>query len=85
VQPGEIRAVVSIAGDNLTVEHSCFGWELMQQLCDGRKSLGEVMPVAAVYDHTRAHLVDLHAVAVELHLVQPAVAGGHYPGATSLQ
>src|SRR5262245_6125739 len=81
VQPGEIRAAVSIAGNNLAVEHSGFGWELLQQLGDGRKSLREVMPIAAVEDHPRAHLVDLHAVAVEFHLVHPAVAGGHFLGA----
>jgi hypothetical protein len=34
-----------------------------------------------VYDHLRAHLVGLHAVAVELHLMQPGIAGGHFLGA----
>ena len=36
------------------------------------------MPIAAVDDHPRAYLVGLHTVAIELHLVQPAVAGGHF-------
>src|SRR5262249_62139114 len=31
-------------------------------------------------DDARAHLVDLHAIAVELHLVHPPVAGGHCLG-----
>ena len=81
MQPGEVRTPIGIAGYNLAVEHCRFGWELVQQLCDGRKALGEVMPIAAVDDHARAHLVDLYAVAVELHLMQPAVAGRHGCGA----
>jgi hypothetical protein len=39
------------------------------------------MPIAAVDDDPRTDLVDLHAVAVELHLMQPAIAGGHFLGA----
>src|SRR5262249_54414570 len=80
VQPGEIRTAVSIACDNLTIEHGRFGWELVQQLGDGRKPLREIMPIATVDDHPRAYLVGLHAVAVELHLVQPTVAGRHFLG-----
>ena len=41
--------------------------------------------IAAIDDHTRAHLVGLHAVAIELHLVLPAVAGGTALAATGLQ
>ena len=53
----------------------------MQQLRDRRETVGEVVPIAAVDDHARTYLVSLHAVAVEFHLVQPAVAGGHFLGA----
>src|SRR5262245_24004666 len=81
VQPGKVWAPIRIARHNLAVEHGRFGRELVQQLRDGRKALGEVVPVAAVDYHPRAHFVDLHAVAVELHLVQPAFAGGHFLGA----
>ena len=42
------------------------------------ETLSEVVPIAAVDDHPRAYLVGLHTVAIELHLVQPAVAGGHF-------
>jgi hypothetical protein len=35
------------------------------------------MPIAAEQDDARAYLVGLHAVAVELQLVDPAVAGRH--------
>jgi hypothetical protein len=62
VQPGEIRATVRIACHDLAVEHRCFGRQFVQQLRD-----------AAVDDDVRAHLMSLHAVAVELHLVHPAV------------
>ena len=33
--------------------------------------------IMAEEDHTRAHLMRLHTVAVELHLVHPAAAGRH--------
>jgi hypothetical protein len=48
----------------------------MQQLRNGREPLREVVPVAAVDDHPRAYLVDLHAVPVEFYLVQPTLAVG---------
>src|SRR5262245_9251750 len=67
---------VGIAGHHFTIDHRCLGQQLMQQLRDGRKTLSEVMPVAAVEDDDRANLVGLHAVAIELHLVRPVVAGG---------
>jgi hypothetical protein len=41
----------------------------------GGEPVREVVPVTAEDENTRAHLVRLHAVAVELHLVQPDVAG----------
>src|SRR5262249_16471822 len=77
----EVRTAVGIAGNNLTIEHSRFDRQLLQQLRDRRETLGEVVPVAAVDDYTRAHLVGLHAVAVALHLVQPALAARHFLGA----
>ena len=80
VQPGKVRTPVGIAGHNLAIEHCRLGRQLVQQLCDGGEALGEIVPVAAEDHDTRAHLVDLHAIAVELHLVQPAVAGGHVFG-----
>ena len=46
VQSGEVRPSVRIAGYDLAVEHSRFGWELVQQLRDGREALGEVVPIA---------------------------------------
>jgi len=42
VQPSEVRTPVCIAGNDLAIEHGRFGWELVQQLCDERKTLGEV-------------------------------------------
>jgi hypothetical protein len=36
VRPGEIRAAVGIAGDNLAVERGCFGRQFVQLLRDGR-------------------------------------------------
>jgi len=50
VQPGKIRTAASIACDNLAVEHSRFGWELVRQLGDGWETLGDVVPVTAVDD-----------------------------------
>jgi hypothetical protein len=35
------------------------------------------MPIAAEQDDARAHLVGLHAVAVELQLVHPTITAGH--------
>jgi hypothetical protein len=46
-----------------------------------REPVGEVIPIAAVDDYAQAHLMDLHAVAVELHLMQSTTAGGHFLGA----
>jgi len=69
-----------IASHNHAVEHCRLGWELVQQLRNGRKALGEVVPIATVDDHPRAYLVRLHAAAVELHLMQSAVTGGHAIG-----
>jgi len=80
VQPGEIRTAISIASHDLTVEDGRLGGELVKQLRDGGEALGEIVPIAAVDHDMRAHLVGLHAVAVELHLVQPAVASGHALG-----
>jgi hypothetical protein len=81
VQPGEVRSPVSIAGHDLAVEHSRFGWELVQQLSDRRETLSEVVPITAVDGDSRIRLVGLHAEAIEFHLVQPDVAGGHGVGA----
>ena len=47
MQPGKVRTAVGVTGHNLAVEHGNFGWELVQQLGDGRKALGEIMPIAA--------------------------------------
>jgi len=80
VESGEVRTPVGIAGHNLAIEHGRFGRQLVQQLSNRREPLREVVPVAAVDNNTRAHLVGLHAVAVEFHLVQPVVASGHRLG-----
>jgi len=80
-QPGEVGAAISIAGDNLTVEHGHFGRQLLQQLRDRWETIGEIVPIRAVDDHARADLVGLHAVAVEFHLMQPPIVGGHFFGA----
>src|SRR5215813_11053319 len=71
---------VGITGNDLAVEHCRLGRQLVQQLRDGREAVREVVPVAAEEHHTRAHLVGLHTVAVELYLVHPAVAGRHALG-----
>ena len=81
LEPGEVRTAVGIAGHNLAVEHCRLGRQLVQQLRNGREPLREIVPIAAVDDYARAHVVDLHTVAVELHLMQPVVAGGHFLGA----
>ncbi len=47
---------------------------------DVGKARGEVMPVAAEDCHVGANLVGLHAVAVELHLVQPVGPAGDFFG-----
>jgi len=60
---------IGIAGYNLAVEHCRFSWELVQQLGDRREALGKVVPVTAVDDNSRACLVGLHSIAVELHFV----------------
>jgi len=39
VQPDKIRSSIGITGHNLAIEHGRFGWELVQQLADGRKAL----------------------------------------------
>jgi len=36
--------------------------------------------ITAEQDNARTHLVDLHAIAVELHLMRPAIAGRHALG-----
>ena len=54
--------------------------QLAQQLRDGRETVREIVPIAAVNDNTRADFVGLHSVTVEFHLVQPAVAGRHCLG-----
>jgi hypothetical protein len=43
------------------------------------------MPIAAEQDDARAHLVGLHAVAVELQLLDPAFAGSTALAGTGLQ
>jgi len=68
---------IGIAGHNLTVEHGCLGRHLAKQRRDRSKALGEVMPIAAEQDDARAHLVGMHAVAVELQLVHPTITAGH--------
>ena len=80
MQPGEVGAAISIAGDNLPVENGRLGRQLVQQLRNGRKAFGEIMPIAAVDEHARAYLVDLDAIVVEFHLVQPGVAGRYALG-----
>jgi hypothetical protein len=57
VQPGEVRAPVCIAGNELAIEHGRFGCEHVQQLRDGRKTLFEAVPLAAVDGHAQAYLV----------------------------
>jgi len=57
---------------------------VLKLLASHWKARGEVVPIAAVDDHARADFVDLHTIAVELHLMQPAVAGGHFLGANGV-
>ena len=61
------RLSLAIAGHDFAI-----GRQLVQQLRDRGETLGEVVPIAAVDYDARAHLVGLHAVAIEFHLVQPA-------------
>jgi hypothetical protein len=45
------------------------------------ETLGEVVFNAIVDDHARSHLVGVDPMAVDFHLVHPAVASGHFLGA----
>jgi hypothetical protein len=80
VQPGEVRRPIGITGDDLAVYYCRPGRHLAKQRCDRGKAPGEVMPIAAEQDDARAHLVRLHTVSVEIHLVEPAIAGRHCLG-----
>jgi hypothetical protein len=73
MQPSEVRTPTGIAGQNFAIEHCRFGRQVVR---DGRETVAEVVPVVAVHDHARAHLVGLNAVAVEFHLMEPTVAAG---------
>src|SRR5262249_30409998 len=74
------RQGVSVARHDLAVEHRCLSWQPVQQLRDGRKTLSEVVPIATEDNYARAHLVGLHTVAAEFHLVHPGIASGHALG-----
>ena len=42
---GEVWTPISIAGDNLAIEHSRFGWELVQQMRDEEKGSVKSCPL----------------------------------------
>jgi len=45
MKPGEVRTAVGVVGHDVAVEHCGFRWQLVQQLCDGRKPFGELVPI----------------------------------------
>ena len=74
MQGAEIGQTFFAAGDELAVDDKRGDGERGQ--CDGDidKARREVVPGLAVDADAVAHLVQLHAIAIELHFVQPAIA-----------
>ena len=74
VKRTEIRQPVRIARYGLCIDDDGLGRQMHERVRDGGKAAGENVPVAGVDRDVLAILVQLHAVAVEFDLMQPAVA-----------
>lgn len=74
----EVQAITA-RQDQLGIEHAA-GRERAESGRERRQAGREIMPVAAEDVHVTADAMNLRAPAIELGLVQPAVASGHGVG-----
>ena len=85
MQSGKVRAPIRVARHNLAVEHGRLGWVLVRQPRSRRETFREVMAIAAIDHHARAHLVDLHTAAVKFTSCSQPLPAGTFLAVTGLQ
>lgn len=72
----EVGHAVSPDDDDLAVQHGFPGWQTGELIAHPCEPLGPVLAAAGQERHAAAAELRKHAVAVELHLVEPPFAGG---------